>query len=64
MSWTGFFFRGMLLIVLIGGLLYLAELSVPMGGLLVFLISLSVGLTWLIVNLLRDDDLLSSLFED
>ena len=64
MSWTGFFFRGMLLIALIGGLLYLAELSLPMGGLLVFLISLSVGLTWLIVNLLRDDDLLSSLFED
>ncbi len=64
MNWTGFFVRGILLVISIAGLLYLAELSIPMGGLLVFLLSLSIGLTWLIANLLRDDDLLSSLFED
>lgn len=64
MNWTSFFIRGILMVIIIGGLLYLAELSLPMGGLLVFLLSLSVGLTWLIINLLRDDDLLSSLFED
>lgn len=64
MNWVGFFLRGISLVIVISGLLYLAELSLPMGALLVFLLSLSIGLTWLIANLLKDDDVLAGLFED
>lgn len=64
MNRTGFLVRGILLVITISGLLYLAELSVPMGALLVFLISLSIGFTWLIANLLRHDDPISGLFDD
>lgn len=64
MNRTGFLIRGILLVITISGLLYLAELSVPMGALLVFLISLSIGFTWVIVNLLMRNDPISGLFED
>ena len=64
MTWTSVFVRGVLLVVTITGLLYLAELSMPMGGLIVFLLSLSIGLTCLIANILRYDDLFSGLFDD
>jgi|GEM_PF-4319642 hypothetical protein len=64
MTWTAFFIRGILLVLVISGLLYLAELALPGGGVLVFLLSMSICITWLIVNLLRDKNLLSGLFED
>jgi hypothetical protein len=45
-------------------LLYWAEVSLPMGALLVLLLVISIVATWAIINLLRDDDALSGMFDD
>jgi hypothetical protein len=64
MNWGSFLIRGVLLVAVVSGLLYLAELSVPLGALLVFLLVLSVCLTWVIINMLKDEDVMTNLFDD
>lgn len=64
MNWLHFSVRAVLIIVAVSTLLYLAELSLPLGSLLVFLLSVSIGLTWLIINMLKDEDVLTDLFDD
>ena len=64
MSWTSLLLRGFLLLLIIGFILYLAELSMILGSLLVFLLAISIGLTWLIINVLKDETILSDLFDD
>jgi hypothetical protein len=64
MNWVSFSVRGVLTVMLVCGLLYWAELSFPMGALLVFLLVLSIGITWAIINMLKDDDVLASMFDD
>jgi hypothetical protein len=64
MSWLNIAFRGGFLVVAVCTLLYLAELSLPLGSLLVFLLVVSIGLTWVIINLLKDEEVLTNLFDD
>ncbi len=64
MSWTSLLMRGLLLLMIIALILFLAELTMTLGSLLVFLLAISIGLTWLIINVLRDDNILSDLFDD
>ncbi len=64
MSWTSISMRGLFLLLLITVILYLAELTMTLGSLLVFLLAVSVGLTWLIINVLKDDNILTDLFDD
>ena len=64
MSWFSFAARGILTVVLVCGLLYWADMAIPMGALLVFLLVISIAMTWAIVSLLKDDDVLADLFED
>ena len=64
MSKTIFYLRGVLTIVLVSLLLWLAEQSVPMGSLIVFMLAFSIGITWIVINLLKDDSILSDLFGD
>jgi hypothetical protein len=56
--------RALLMILLICPILYWAENSIPMGGLLVFLLTVSILLTWVALAMLKDKDLLSNMFED
>ncbi len=64
MSWTSLVLRGLFLLIVIAFILYLAELSMTLGSLLVFLLAISIGLTWLIINVLKDETILSDLFDD
>lgn len=64
MSWSSVFARGILSILLVCALLYWADIVIPMGGLLVFLLVICVVMTWAIVTLLKDDDLLTHFFDD
>jgi hypothetical protein len=64
MNWLSFSVRGVLIVVLVCGLLYWANATIPMGALLVFLLALSITITWAIVNILKDDDILANLFDD
>lgn len=64
MSWFSVAARGILTVVLVCGLLYWADLAVPMGALLVFLLVISIAMTWAIISLLKDEDLLTNLFDD
>lgn len=54
----------MLTVCLVCGILYWAEMSFPMAALLVFLLATSVVLTWVIINLLKDEDVLTGMFDD
>ncbi len=63
MNWFTLIARGILLVLMVCGLLYWANVAVPMGALLVFLLVLSIVTTWAIVSLLKDDDILTSLFD-
>jgi len=56
--------RGLLLLMIIAFILFLAEQTITLGSLLVFLLAISIGLTWLIINVLKDDTILSDLFDD
>lgn len=58
-----FVIRFILTVVSTCSVLYLAERSYPLAGVLIFLIMLSVLLTWLIVTLLKGDDTLSGFFD-
>jgi hypothetical protein len=58
-----FVVRITLMVVAVCGLLFLAELTVPGSSLVIFLLLISLGLTWLIINLLKDDEVLTSLFD-
>jgi hypothetical protein len=64
MNWVSFSVRGLLTILLVCALLYWAEVVLPMGALLVFLLVISIGITWAIINILKDDDVLANLFDD
>lgn len=64
MSWTSLLMRGLLLLMIIAFILFLAEQTITLGSLLVFLLAISIGLTWLIINVLKDDTILSDLFDD
>jgi hypothetical protein len=64
MNWLSFSVRGLMTVVLVCGLLYWADIALPMGALLVFLLVLSVGTTWAIISILKDDDMLANLFDD
>lgn len=64
MSWFSFVARGILTVVMVCGLLYWADVAIPMGALLIFLLVISVVVTWAIVSLLKDDDLLTDFFDD
>jgi hypothetical protein len=64
MNWLSFSFRGVLTVCLVCGILYWAEMSFPMAALLVFLLATSVMLTWVIINLLKDEDVLTGMFDD
>jgi hypothetical protein len=64
MNWLSVLIRGIMIIVLSCGLLYWANVAIPMGALLVFLLVLSITVTWAIVSVLKDDDLLADLFDD
>jgi hypothetical protein len=64
MNWFTFSIRGLLTVVLVCGILYWADASIPMGALLVFLLAVSIGVTWAIINILKDDDVLASMFDD
>lgn len=63
MKWVSFTIRGVLLVVLVCGLLFLAELAFPLAAVLIFLLLVSILLTWAIINLLRDNDILTDFFE-
>lgn len=64
MNWKSLIMRAMLTVLMVAGLLYWADFAVPMGALLVFLLVLSVGTTWAIITILRDDEILASMFDD
>jgi hypothetical protein len=64
MNWSSFSLRGLLTVVLVCGLLYWADVAIPMGALLVFLLVVSITITWAIINILKDDDILADLFDD
>jgi hypothetical protein len=64
MNWVSFSVRGLLTIALVCAVLYWAEIVFPMSALLVFLLVLSVGVTWAIITILKDDDVLANLFDD
>ena len=64
MNWFSFSARGILMVVMVCGLLYWAEVELPMGALVVFLLVLSMVVTWLIINILKEDDALANLFDD
>jgi hypothetical protein len=63
MCWISFSFRTLLMISLISGILYWAEQTFPMGGLLVFLLATSIGITVLVINLLKNNDVITDLFD-
>ena len=64
MNWFTLAARAVLMVLLVCGLLYWADIAVPMGGLVVFLLVLCIVATWAIISLLKDDDLLASFFDD
>jgi hypothetical protein len=64
MNWLSFLIRGIMTVALVCGLLYWADIALPMGALLVFLLVLSIVTTWAIINILKDDDSLANLFDD
>lgn len=45
-------------------ILWWAENAVPMGAVLVFLLLTSIIITWCIICLMRDDAVISNLFDD
>lgn len=49
--------------IAVAGVIFLAEYILPMGGLLLFLLLVSIGVTWTIISLLRDDTVISDLFD-
>ena len=53
MRFSHFWLRSIILATLITGILFWAEISLPMGALLLFLLALSIGLTWFIITLLK-----------
>ena len=63
MSWKSFAIRIVLMVISVCGLLYWAEQSVQFASLLVFLLVLSIGSTWAIICLMKDDDPLTDLFD-
>ena len=64
MNWLSFSVRGILTIVMVCGILYWAELTFPLGSLLVFLLIVSIIITWAIISMLKDDDMLSRFLDD
>lgn len=64
MNWTSFYLRAILTVGLVCILLYMAEQAVPMGSLVIFLLVTSIGITWMIINLLKDDDMLTHFFDE
>lgn len=58
-----FVIRFILTVGITCGLLYLAERSYPLAGVLIFLVVFSILLTWVIVTLLKDDDTLFGFFD-
>lgn len=64
MNWLSFTVRLCIGTVLVCAILYWAEGAFPMASLLVLLLALSVAVTWLIINLLRDNNVLTDLFDD
>jgi hypothetical protein len=64
MNWVSFSVRGLLTVVMVCSILYWADIAFPMGALLVFLLVMSIGTTWAIINVLRDDDVLANFFDD
>lgn len=64
MKWSKYMFRMSIAAVLICAILYWAEAVMPMGSILVLLLLLSMVVTWFIINLLKDEDLLADMFDD
>jgi hypothetical protein len=64
MNWVSITARGLATIICVCLLLYCAESLFPLGSLLVFLLVLSVGITWAIISMLKDDDVLTNMFDD
>ena len=52
-----FWLRGIVISVLVTAILLWAELSFPMGSLLVFLLALSIGFTWVVITFLKGDEI-------
>jgi len=64
MNWVKFIFRTISAAVLICSILYWAEQTVPMGSVLVLLLLISFVITWVVINILNDDDALANIFDD
>jgi hypothetical protein len=63
MNWVSFVIRGVLLVVMVCGLLFMAEQTFPFAAVLIFLLLVSILTTWIIINLLRNSDILADFFE-
>jgi hypothetical protein len=63
MRLLSFSLKTLLMISLISGILYWAEQTFPMGALLVFLLATSIGITVLVINLLKNNDVITDLFD-